>query len=71
MIQSPCKDCPNRHLKCHSECQKYQDYRKNLEAEKSLIKLEKEIDTYQKIACKKSKDISLKKKHWRKSNGET
>ena len=25
---SVCKDCPDRHYNCHSECKKYQDQRK-------------------------------------------
>ena len=32
-MKAPCKDCPDRHYKCHSECDKYQAfdaYRKEL-----------------------------------------
>lgn len=25
-MQSPCKDCENRHPNCHSECDAYQSY---------------------------------------------
>ena len=25
-IESPCKDCPDRHVGCHSECGKYIAY---------------------------------------------
>lgn len=28
MIQAPCKDCQERHMNCHSSCQKYIDFRK-------------------------------------------
>lgn len=27
-IFSPCKDCPDRHYLCHSECEKYLAFRK-------------------------------------------
>ena len=23
MILSPCKDCPDRHMRCHVDCEKY------------------------------------------------
>lgn len=26
MLLSPCKDCPDRYLGCHSECEKYIAY---------------------------------------------
>ena len=25
-VKSPCKDCPNRQIGCHSKCEKYQEY---------------------------------------------
>lgn len=28
---APCKDCKNRHPKCHSECDKYAAFKKRLE----------------------------------------
>lgn len=28
----PCKDCPDRHLGCHSECEKYQEELQSCEA---------------------------------------
>ena len=30
-MNSPCKDCPDRHIGCHSDCDKYINYRKELE----------------------------------------
>lgn len=38
--QSPCKDCPDRELGCHSKCQKYIDFRKAVDAD-NLIKDQK------------------------------
>lgn len=31
MIKPPCKGCEERHLKCHSSCERYLAYRKELE----------------------------------------
>jgi hypothetical protein len=28
LLKAPCKDCPNRHYLCHSECEKYIEYKK-------------------------------------------
>ena len=30
-ISAPCKDCPDRHMACHSSCQKYISYREQME----------------------------------------
>ena len=27
-MQAPCKDCENRFVGCHSQCEKYQEYNK-------------------------------------------
>ena len=27
MIESPCKDCPDRYLGCHDHCEKFQAFR--------------------------------------------
>ena len=43
MIQSPCKNCSDRHIKCHSSCEKWLAYRKEFEAEKARIVKEKSI----------------------------
>ena len=28
----PCKDCPGRHVGCHSECPQYAEFAKSMEA---------------------------------------
>ena len=33
---SPCKDCPDRTLGCHSNCEKYIAFQQNLAEEKAL-----------------------------------
>lgn len=30
MIDAPCKDCTDRHYKCHSECEKYKAYKEDV-----------------------------------------
>lgn len=32
---SPCKDCPDRHMGCHSECEGYKNYEKENEEYKA------------------------------------
>lgn len=27
-VYAPCKDCPDRHINCHSSCEKYGEYQK-------------------------------------------
>ena len=27
-ITAPCKDCPDRHINCHSSCERYAEYKK-------------------------------------------
>lgn len=31
MSIAPCRDCGQRHLKCHSTCEKYLEFRKELD----------------------------------------
>ncbi len=33
MAKAPCKDCPDRVVGCHSTCTKYQEFRKQQDAE--------------------------------------
>lgn len=44
MVQSPCKNCPERHVACHSSCEKYINYRKTLESDKDKIKQVKDYE---------------------------
>lgn len=39
-VQSPCKDCPDRQVGCHSSCEKYKDYKTRHYAEKDRMHLE-------------------------------
>ena len=41
MVQAPCKNCSDRHIKCHSSCEKWLEYREEFEAEKAIIIKEK------------------------------
>ena len=36
MTKAPCKDCPDRHLHCHSTCEKYIAYNKECEELRKL-----------------------------------
>lgn len=43
-IQSPCKDCPDRHLKCHATCERFLEYRKKYQEERKRIFEEDSIE---------------------------
>ena len=39
MIQSPCKECQERHTACHDTCRKYEIYKQELQKQKSSMKI--------------------------------
>ena len=39
-----CKDCQDRHPKCHGECERYLDAKARLETEKEARKKERMLD---------------------------
>lgn len=39
MIQSPCKNCADRHTACHDTCKKYEAYKQELQKQKSSMKI--------------------------------
>lgn len=64
-MKSPCYNCPDRHQGCHSECEKYKEYRAKNEERIALKKKEfaREHDEHEFKIQQYHK--SLKKK-WRK-----
>jgi hypothetical protein len=42
MNKAPCKNCPNRKVGCHSTCQKYLDFRKEVDKINKIKFAEKE-----------------------------
>lgn len=41
-MKPPCKDCPDRHLNCHSECIRYLRWKEHLKALRAAEKAEKD-----------------------------
>ena len=41
-MKPSCKDCPDRHINCHSECIRYLRWKEHLEALKAAEKAEKD-----------------------------
>lgn len=41
---APCKDCKDRHVGCHSKCEKYLEYKKELQKAKHQEKINKKIE---------------------------
>ena len=54
LIQSPCKDCPDRRVLCHSECEKYIKYRSKLDEINAALLEESEITSWQIQQVKRS-----------------
>ena len=42
MVQSPCLNCQNKFLGCHSTCQTYLEFKEKINIEKELIRKQKE-----------------------------
>ena len=41
---APCKDCKDRHVGCHGKCEKYLEYKKELQKAKHREKIDKKIE---------------------------
>ena len=42
-MKIPCNNCPDRHLHCHSECEKYQKFVGENEKKKEFMRLENDF----------------------------
>ena len=65
-MKVPCKDCPDRHYKCHSECEKYIEYKKrcdDLRERDRLERVSRHIEIERKICIK---EYNRKKYHTNK-----
>ena len=38
MVTQPCKDCPDRHIGCHSTCDRYAEFCRENQEQKDAIK---------------------------------
>ena len=36
MPKAPCQNCPDRHVKCHGSCEKYQAYKQEMDDAKAI-----------------------------------
>jgi hypothetical protein len=50
-IVCPCKNCNERHAHCHSECEKYIEYKNILNEDNEKYKKEKEISIFINNMC--------------------
>lgn len=55
MYNGPCKDCPDRFIGCHDECEKYKSFREELERCKKIMI--KEIESRR---CSVERSVKLK-----------
>jgi hypothetical protein len=65
MSKSPCKNCPDRALNCHSSCSKYQEFANGREVmrkeHRQLVDVIYGINEVRQRSVKRSKDESLSK----------
>lgn len=54
-MTAPCKNCKDRYLGCHSECEKYIAYKDDRQAMHKRKEKAGLIDGYQKDACSRTK----------------
>ena len=63
-IIAPCKDCENRHFKCHGECEEYEKYKENSAIRKKekddILFSNKQYEDYLRNRLSKSYDIKRK-----------
>lgn len=62
MTKAPCKDCPDRHLHCHSTCEKYIAYNKECEELRQLKY------AYYKKRAEECEAYKRAEKRWRRNN---
>lgn len=43
-ITAPCKDCPDHAMGCHSKCDKYAEFKKQVEEYNETVRKAKKID---------------------------
>ena len=69
-IQSPCKGCNDRHLKCHADCERFLAYREKYQAERDRLFQEDNMDKIIKNlnyrSANKHEKVALPLKHGRK-----
>lgn len=51
--KSPCYDCDTRKTPCHDTCEKFKEYRAQIDAEKDLRKEHSEMEAYMSAAIKR------------------
>ncbi len=63
--KSPCKDCPDRHIGCHSQCEKYKVFaedNKQVQYEiRKVVDRENSLNAYE---MQRAKRIRERKKHY-------
>ncbi len=45
-MNAPCRDCSERHLGCHSDCPRYEIYKKDIEKTKEWLNSDKKYLDY-------------------------
>lgn len=61
-MKAPCKDCPNRQIGCHSTCEKYLEFRKEVDRLKQERIAKRDVDQYVRESITKNYMITFRKK---------
>jgi hypothetical protein len=62
-MKAPCKDCPDRHLHCHSECERYKTFKQECdELREKRNKIKQAEYTIDRIRYAKAYKIKQKQK---------
>ena len=66
MMFAPCRDCENRHVGCHSDCEKYKEFVIANEERKEAIRKGKEMDRFFVSNASRRLDERIRKEKKRK-----
>ena len=61
MITAPCKDCADRHVGCHSSCEKYQAFHRENEARLEAQRMARVLD-YDDAFIKRMQNFKYKRR---------
>ena len=51
MGMSPCKDCEERHVGCHSKCEKYAEFRKEVNEKREALREQQKLEEFSVVSA--------------------
>lgn len=62
ITRPPCKDCPDRHPGCHSDCERYLEFKSYKDAERSEMRKGYDAIRFKIAGCQKARQIAHRHK---------